>query len=87
MCATCVTQQPTNGEGLTNLSSYLPDGSSPCMFATYFTLGFACSKPGVAAISSVQRSLPSALFPMLKTLEMALQRFAKSCMCCACRYT
>ena len=36
--------------------AHLPDGSSPCMLATYFTRGFASSRPGFVLTSSTHRS-------------------------------
>lgn len=62
----------------------LPVGSSPCILATYFTLGFASASPGLHEISRAQRSKPLALLPMLRILLILLHLLEKSCMCFAC---
>jgi hypothetical protein len=60
---------------------YLPVGSSPCMLATYLTLGLASFTPAVCEISSPHRSSPFELFPMLNMRDTCRHRSEKFRMC------
>ena len=66
-------------------SHYLPEGSSPCMFATYLKFGLASALPGLLEISKTQSSVPFRLFPMLNRREMSEHpvRFVNSLKCCS----